>query len=68
MDCPGELIRQWGGCQESQTLTLPINASLISIVGMHEGITKQVVSYSLDKNKWVGTDSGYYLLYIAICK
>lgn len=60
--------KQWGALYETQNLTLPIKASLISIVGMHEGTTQQVVTYSAKNNNWVGTNSENYLFYIAICK
>ena len=64
----GGLIIQWGSSYESQTLTLPIQSKILVIIGMHEGTTKQTVSYSQSENKWVGSDSSLYLFYIAICK
>ena len=60
--------KQWGSSYESQTLTLPIQSKLLVITGMHEGTTKQTVSYSQSANKWVGSDSDLFLFYIAICK
>ena len=64
----GGIIIQWGSSYESQTLTLPIQSNILVIIGMHEGTTKQTVSYSKSENKWVGSDSSLYLFYIAICK
>ena len=64
----GGLIIQWGVSYETQTLTLPIQRKILAITGMHEGTTKQTVSYSQSENKWVGSDSSLYLFYIAICK
>jgi len=61
-------FEQWGSGYESQTLTLPIQGTILSIVGLHEGTTKQTVSYSQSENKWVGSDVDLYLFYIAICK
>lgn len=61
-------FEQWGSSYESQTLTLPIQSEILVIIGMHEGTTKQTVSYSQSENKWVGSDSSLYLFYIAICK
>lgn len=61
-------FRQWGVDYESKTLTLPIQSKILAIIGMHEGITKQTVSYSQSANKWVGSDSSLYIFYIAICK
>jgi hypothetical protein len=61
-------VEQWGDSLEGTMLTLPLSASLLSIVGMHEGTTKQVVSYNLINGKWVGQDTGNALWYIAICK
>lgn len=60
--------RQWGVSYESQTLTLPIQSKILVITGMHEGNTKQTVSYSQSENKWVGSDKSLCLFYIAICK
>lgn len=59
-------IKQWGYNYEGTTLTLPLSASLLIIVGMHEGNTKQVVSYTLKNGKWVGEDKGNSIWYIAI--
>lgn len=64
----GGLIIQWGNSYESQTLTLPIQSNILVIIGMHEGTTKQTVSYLRSENKWVGSDSSLYLFYIAICQ
>jgi hypothetical protein len=64
----GGLIIQWGSNYESQTLTLPIQSKILVITGMHEGTTKQTVSYSQSANKWVGSDASLFLFYIAICK
>ena len=64
----GGTIIQWGVSYESQTLTLPIQSKILVITGMHEGNTKQTVSYSQSENKWVGSDKSLYLFYIAICK
>nr|DAP67784.1 MAG TPA: hypothetical protein [Caudoviricetes sp.] len=61
-------IKQWGSNYESQTLTLPIQRKILAITGMHEGNTKQTVSYSQSANKWVGSDTSFLLFYIAICK
>jgi hypothetical protein len=60
--------RQWGYSNEGVTLTLPLSASQLIIVGMHEGTTKQVVTYSLVNGKWIGENNGNALWYIAICK
>ena len=64
----GGLIIQWGISYETQTLTLPIQSKILAITGMHEGITKQTVSYSQSANKWIGSESELLLFYIAICK
>lgn len=61
-------FKQWGTAYEAQTLALPISATVLAIVGMHEGTTKQTVTYSQSERKWVGSDSSLYLFYIAICK
>lgn len=62
----GGLILQWGYNYEGTTLTLPLSASLLIIVGMHEGATKQVVSYNSKNGKWVGEGNGNSIWYIAI--
>lgn len=60
--------KQWGYGNEAMPLNLPLSAAILSIVGMHEGTTKQVVTYSARQNKWIGGDSELALLYIALCK
>lgn len=60
--------RQWGRSYETKQLTLPITADLIALIGMHEGLNQQIVTYSLKTNTWIGTNSGNLLFYIAICK
>lgn len=64
----GGLIIQWGYNNEGVTLTLPLSASQLIIVGMHEGTTKQVVSYSQTNRKWVGEDKNNAIWYIAITR
>lgn len=64
----GGLIIQWGDSREGTMLTLPLSASLLRTVGMHEGTTKQVVSYNIIDGKWLGQDTGNAIWYIAICK
>lgn len=64
----GGLIIQWGYNCEGVTLTLPLSASQLIIVGMHEGTTKQVVSYSQTNRKWVGENKDYAIWYIAITR
>lgn len=64
----GGPIIQWGYSNEGVTLTLPLSASQMIIVGMHEGTTKQVVSYSQTNRKWVGEDKNYAIWYIAITR
>lgn len=64
----GGLIIQWGYSNEGVTLTLPLSASQLIIVGMHEGTTKQVVSYSQTNRKWIGEDKNYAIWYIAITR
>lgn len=59
---------QWGWGSEGVALNLPLSAALLSIVGMHEGSTKQTVTYSTNQKKWIGDDSSLSLLYIALCK
>ena len=61
-------VEQWGSAYETQALALPISATVLVIVGMHEGTTKQTVTYSQSSKKWIGSDSSLYLFYIAICK
>jgi hypothetical protein len=61
-------FQQWGYSNEGVTLTLPLSASQLIIVGMHEGTTKQVVSYSQTNRKWVGEDKNYAIWYIAITR
>jgi hypothetical protein len=65
---PLVVCRQWGYSNEGVTLTLPLSASQLIIVGMHEGTTKQVVSYSQTNRKWVGEDKNYAIWYIAITR
>ena len=60
--------QQWGYNCEGVTLTLPLSASQLIIVGMHEGTTKQVVSYSQTNRKWVGENKDYAIWYIAITR
>ena len=59
---------QWGNAYEGQTIALNISASILAIVGMHEGTTKQVVSFSNRSKNWVGTEKDNYLFYIVITK
>lgn len=58
--------KQWGNSYEGTNLTLPLSASKLIIVGMHEGAMKQVVSYNQDNEKWVGESKNYSIWYIAI--
>ena len=64
----GGLIIQWGYGHEAEALNLPLSAAILSIVGMHEGSTKQIVTYSLSQKAWIGRDSALVILYIALCK
>ena len=60
--------KQWGTDYEGQNIVLNISASILAIVGMHEGTTKQVVSFSNMSKNWVGTEKDNYLFYIVITK
>ena len=66
--CSSTLFIQWGYGNESMPLNLPLSAAILSIVGMHGGTTKQVVTYSARQNKWIGDSSELAIQYIAICK
>lgn len=63
----GGLILQWGWGTEGKALNLPLSAKLLAVVGVHEGKSKQVVTYDTSTSTWTGTEHGYALLYIALC-
>lgn len=58
---------QWGWSTEGKELNLPLSAKRLTVIGMHEGKYKQVVSYDSTNNSWVGTDQTYAILYISLC-
>lgn len=60
--------RQWGRAYETTELSLPLSVNILSMAAVHEGSTKQIVSYSETYYKWVGDESGNYIYYIAITK
>lgn len=59
--------KQWGWGTEGKTLNLPLSAKFLAVVGVHEGKTKQVVTYDTSTSTWAGTNQDYSLLYIALC-
>ena len=63
----GGLIIQWGWSTEGKALNLPLSAKRLTVIGMHEGKSKQVVTYDSTNNSWVGTDQTYAILYISLC-
>lgn len=52
---------------EGKALNLPLSAKILTVVGVHEGKTKQVVTYDTSTSTWTGTEQSYALLYIALC-
>lgn len=52
---------------EGKALNLPLSAKSLTVIGMHEGKSKQVVTYDSTNNSWVGTDQTCAILYIALC-
>ena len=63
----GGLIIQWGWGIEGKALNLPLSAKILTIAGVHEGKTKQVITYDTSTSTWTGTNQDYSLLYIALC-
>ena len=63
----GGLILQWGWSMEGKALNIPLSAKILTVVGMHEGKSKQVVTYDWTNSSWIGTDQINAILYIALC-
>ena len=58
---------QWGWSMEGKALNIPLSAKILTVVGMHEGKSKQVVTYDWTNSSWIGTDQINAILYIALC-
>lgn len=59
--------KQWGWSMEGKALNIPLSAKILTVVGMHEGKSKQVVTYDWTNSSWIGTDQINAILYIALC-
>ena len=59
--------KQWGITFEGEGLNLPILTNVNIVVGMHEGNTKQIVTYSNTQKTFIGTGENIAIWWIAVC-